>query len=70
MFVTTLHDTVSKRKDEKQREKKQPRNFECILQEACADSVQNEISYQTNGYTKNGTAYSCFEKRREYVHTP
>lgn len=68
MFITNLHDTVSKRKDEQQREKKQPRSFECILQEACADTVQNEISYSTNGYTKNGTAYRCFEKRREYVH--
>ncbi len=68
MFVTTLHDTVSKRKDEKQREKKQPRDFECILQEACADSERKEISYTTNGYTKDGTAYRCFEKRREYVH--
>lgn len=68
IFVTSLHDTASKRKDEQQREKKQPRSFESILQEACADTGQNEISYSANGYTKNGTAYSHFEKRREYVH--
>lgn len=68
IFVTGLHDTASKRKDQQQREKKQPRSFESVLQEACADNGQKEISYSANGYTKNGTAYYHFEKRREYVH--
>jgi len=67
MFITALHDTTSKRKEQQEREKKQPRSFESILQEACADTGQNEISYSANGYTKNGTAYCHFEKRREYV---
>lgn len=68
MFVTALHDTASKRKEQQEREKKQPRSFESVLQEACADSVQKEISYSANGYTKDGTAYCHFEKRREYTH--
>ena len=68
MFVTNLPDTVSKRKDQRDREKKQPRSFESVFEQACADSVQREISYSTNGYTKEGTPYCHFEKRREYVH--
>ncbi len=68
IFVTSLHDTASKRREQQQREKKQPRSFESVLQEACADTEQPEISYSAQGYTKNGTAYHHFEKRREYVH--
>ncbi|MDE6887080.1 MAG: hypothetical protein K2P45_00295 [Eubacterium sp.] len=68
IFVTSLHDTASKRREQQQREKKQSRSFESILQEACTETGQREISYSTAGYTKNGTAYHHFEKRREYVH--
>ena len=67
IFVTSLHDTASKRKDQQKREKKQQKNFETLLHEACADT-QNEISYSANGYTKDGTAFHHFEKRREYVY--
>ncbi len=68
IFVTSLRDTASKQKDEKRRERKQPRSFESVLEEACSDTGQNEISFSTNGYTKNGTAYCHLEKRREYVY--
>ncbi len=67
IFVTSLHDAASKRKDQQRREKKQPRSFESVLEEVCADTGQPEISYSAQGYTKNGTAYQHFEKRREYV---
>ena len=68
IFVTSLRDSTSKRKEEKQREKKQEQSFESVLERACADAKQPEISYSTTGYTKSGTAYHHFEKRREYVH--
>lgn len=67
IFVTSLHDTASKRKDQKQREKKQPKSFDILLQEACGDT-QNEISYTSTGYTKDGTAFYHLEKRREYAY--
>ena len=38
IFVTSLHDTASKRKDQQKREKKQQKNFETLLHEACADT--------------------------------
>lgn len=68
IFVTSLRDTASKQKEQKRREKKQTQSFESVLQEACSDSMQNEISYSASGYTKNGTAYCHLEKRREYVY--
>ncbi len=68
MFVTTLHDTASKRKDEQAREKKKSQGFASVLEQACSDKEKNEISYTTSGYTKNGTAYHNFVRRREYVY--
>ncbi len=68
IFVTSLRDSVSKQKDSQRRKKKQsPPDFKAAFTQACADAQKNEISYTTNGYTKNGTAYHMFEKRREYV---
>lgn len=68
IFVTGLRDATSKRREEERREKKKAQSFESVFQQACSDSQQREIAYMTNGYTKHGTAYSCIEKRREYVH--
>lgn len=67
IFVTSLLDSTSKRKEEHQREKKQSQSFAGVLEQACSDARQNEISYSANGYTKNGLAYHHLEKRREYV---
>ena len=40
IFVTSLRDTASKQKDEKRRERKQPRSFESVLEEACSDRMK------------------------------
>ena len=68
IFVTSLRDATSKRREEERREKKKAQSFEHAFQEACSQAQQPEISYTTNGYTKYGAAYSCIEKRREYIH--
>ncbi len=68
ILVTSLHDSVSKRKEQQKREKKKAPSFEHALQQACEDTQQKEISYSASGYTKTGLAYHHVEKRREYVH--
>lgn len=68
IFVTNLHDTVSKRKEDTGRmpAKKKSQSFHDVLQQACEDMSGREISYTTSGYTKNGLAYHRMEKLREY----
>lgn len=69
IFVTKLHDSVSKRKEEAARAntKKKTESFDDVLKQACEDAANREISYTANGYTKNGLAYHKMEKLREYV---
>lgn len=68
IFVTNLHDSVSKRKEEagQTQTKKKPESFDDVLMQACEAVSKREISYTTNGYTKNGLAYHKMEKLREY----
>ena len=47
IFVTSLHDTASKRKDQQKREKKQQKNFETLLHEACADTQKTVPRFTT-----------------------
>ena len=67
ILVTSLLDTTSKRRDEHPRRKKQPKDFESVLKQACSRAEQNEISCSTSGYTRNGMPYYYIEKRREYA---
>ncbi len=67
ILVTSLLDTTSKRRDEHQRRKQQPKDFESVLKQACSQQEQNEISCATSGYTRMGLPYYYVDKRREYA---
>ena len=68
IFVTNLHDSVSKRKEEagSTQAKKKSESFDDVLKQACEAVIDREISYTANGYTKYGIAYHRVEKLREY----
>ncbi len=67
IFVTSLQDSVSKRKEEQNNQRKPQKSFASVLEQACEEKQDKEISYTANGYTKHGVAYHTLEKRREYV---